>query len=86
MAACIASLKRIYFDAARFEQAQSKLGVADLYRQGLASAGAPAQQMHRLTRDKAQLPQPARGLRVLCVFAATHPRHHGMGAAGQFGQ
>jgi hypothetical protein len=79
-------LDGVHFDAARFEQAQGKLGIADLHRQGLASARATAQQMHRLTRDKAQLPKPTSGLRQLGIAPTKHTRYHSMGAAGQFGQ
>jgi hypothetical protein len=49
----------LHFNALRFQQSQSKLGVAYLHGQGLAPARATAQHVHRLTGNKTQLTQTA---------------------------
>jgi hypothetical protein len=77
---------RLDLDALRFQPAQGEQRVADLHRQRLPPAGAPAQQAHRLPGDEAELAEPPQVAGIQFGRGRNHPCHPGFGVVGEFGE
>jgi hypothetical protein len=73
-------------DALGLDQAQGEHRLADQHRQRLTSAGAAAQQLHRLTGEKAELAEPAQGDGIDLRRRRDHARHRRPAAGGERGE